>query len=209
MIEIGTRINDWTYLGPSKTGRKRYGTFKCACGFEKDVFVSSVTTGTSKSCGECLRHKFNLSKMDYETIYSARQRAIDRCYNPNNPSYTHYGPRGITVCEEWRISSEAFIKWAVENGWKRGLSLDRINNDGNYEPSNCRWATLKQQANNTSKNVYITHNGIRRTMTQWCEAVGIPPYVARNRWHRGVRDFYELFSPESRRSPGVMLYNQL
>lgn len=206
MMTIGTRINDWTYLSPSAKGRKRYGIFRCSCGNEKEVFISSVATGASKSCGECMCYKYHLSRQDLQMICHARMRAIGRCYNPNNPSYKRYGMRGITVCEEWRVNTEAFVKWAVENGWQRGLSLDRIDNDGNYEPTNCRWATTKQQMNNTSANVYIEHDGIRKTLTEWSDDFNMPSYVAYNRWRRGERDFGKLFSSESRKSPGVMLH---
>lgn len=205
MIAVGTRINDWTYLGEPSNGKKRYGRFKCECGAEKDVFISSVTTGASCSCGRCMYNKYNLSKRDYLTIYTARQRAIDRCYNPNNPSYLRYGPRGITVCEEWRVNPESFIKWAAENGWERGLSLDRIDNDKGYSPDNCRWATPKEQANNKSTNINLEHDGVTKTMQEWCEVFNVPHGLPHNRWQRGERDFNALFAKVDRRT-GVMLY---
>ena len=205
-MEIGTRINDWNYLGEASNGKNRYGRFRCECGTEKDVFISSIVREKSKSCGLCMYNKYNLSKKDYLTIYAARGRAIDRCYNPNNPSYKRYGPRGITVCKEWRVNSEAFVKWAVEHGWQRGLTLDRIDNDKGYSPDNCRWATPKQQANNRSACIYLEHNGVVKTMMEWCEVFKVPHGLPYNRWHRGERNFEALFSLTDGRTGGMLHY---
>ena len=205
MIDVGTKINKWTYVGEPLNGKLYYGRFRCECGVEKDVYISSVMGEKSKSCGRCILQKYSLSRADYNTIYTARTRAIERCYNPKNPSYKHYGPRGITVCKEWLENPESFIKWSVENGWARGLSLDRVDNDKGYSPDNCRWATPKQQANNRSDNIYLEHDGVTRTMKEWCEIFNVPHFLPCNRYRRGERDFDALFSLVDRRN-GVMLY---
>lgn len=100
----------------------------------------------------------------------------NRCNNPNNKFFKDYGARGIKVCEEWMDKKNGhanFQKWAIENGWKEYLSIDRIDVNGNYEPSNCRWATQKEQANNRRNNVYVTIHGITKTAQEWSEQVGI------------------------------------
>lgn len=96
-----------------------------------------------------------------------------RCYNPNDKKYPRYGLRGIKVCDEWKNDFVKFNNWANSNGYTEGLSIDRINNDGNYEPSNCRWVTIVENSNNTSKNVFITHNGVTRTISEWSRCIGV------------------------------------
>jgi len=104
----------------------------------------------SKSCG-CL-HKINLSAtthgLSQDIFYRLHKNIISRCYNTNDKRYKDWGGRGITVCNEWRNNFLKFYEWAKNSGWQMGLTIDRINNDGNYEPSNCRWATQKEQRHN-------------------------------------------------------------
>lgn len=97
----------------------------------------------------------------------------DRSYNINNKRYPHYGGRGIKVCEEWQ-KYEPFRDWANESGYEVGLSLDRINNDGDYAPSNCRWATSKIQNNNFSRNRNISFQGIIHSISEWSRILKIP-----------------------------------
>ena len=99
-----------------------------------------------------------------------------RCNNPKNQKYPRYGGRGISVCKEWSGNTgfEAFSKWAHENGYHEDLTIDRIDNDGDYTPENCRWVSLKMQENNTSKNRKITVRGITKTIAEWSEIIGIP-----------------------------------
>lgn len=91
-----------------------------------------------------------------------------RCQDPKNGKYHRYGGRGITVCAEWGEYVN-FRTWSIENGYQEGLTLDRVDNDGNYEPSNCRWTTKRQQSRNTSKNHIITAFGETKTMVEWVE----------------------------------------
>ena len=99
-----------------------------------------------------------------------------RCYNPEEKFYKDYGGRGIKVCDEWMDKKEGhsnFQKWAVENGWEEGHSIDRIDVNGNYEPNNCRWATPEEQANNRRNNNYVTINGVTKTTSEWARQIGI------------------------------------
>lgn len=112
-------------------------------------------------------------------IHILQQKLCDmkrRCFNPQCSSYKDYGGRGITVCEEWadkKTGHAAFQKWAVENGWEKGKSIDRIDVNGNYCPENCRWATPKEQSNNRRDNHFVEINGERKTVSEWANIVGI------------------------------------
>jgi hypothetical protein len=108
-----------------------------------------------------------------------------RCMREYHPKYPRYGGRGITVCEEWH-SYDVFAEWAVSNGYAEGLSLDRIDNDGNYEPRNCRWATRVQQSRNTCQNVPLQAFGIVLLAGEWSEITGLHKRTIQNRVARGM-----------------------
>ena len=110
-------------------------------------------------------------------IYCIWQKMKQRCYNPKQHGYERYGGRGITVCDEWKNNFTAFKEWALSHGYDNSLSIDRIDFDGNYEPTNCRWADTKTQANNTSRNHYITYKGETKTLAQWADCLGINRYT--------------------------------
>ena len=115
-------------------------------------------------------------------IYSMMKQ---RCYNSKMPNFKSYGARGIAVCDEWRNDSQSFYEWAILNGYKEELTLDRIDNSGNYEPSNCRWVTAKEQSNHRSNNIILSFNGENHTISEWSEITGIKQHVIRNRLIRG------------------------
>lgn len=96
-----------------------------------------------------------------------------RCADIKDKSFSHYGGKGIIVCEEWRHNYKAFYDWAMANGYSDDLTIDRINNNRNYDPSNCRWATMKEQENNRSYNKLLTYNGKTQNIKQWAEELGI------------------------------------
>ena len=114
------------------------------------------------------RHGLHGSKL-YEVWKTMKQR----CSNPNNSHYNNYGARGISVCEEWAGGYKEFYDWAIENGYQQGLSIERMNNDGNYCPENCKWIPMSQQARNTRKNVFITVGGRTETQIEWSRITGV------------------------------------
>lgn len=119
-----------------------------------------------------------------------------RCRDKNVQHYDRYGGRGIKVCDEWNIEFMPFYEWAMANGYKEGLSIDRIDNNGSYEPSNCRWVSSREQKWNTSQNVFIEHDGERKCLAQWCEELGVSYSAASARIERGETDFNRIMSIE-------------
>ena len=117
----------------------------------------------------------------YTVWWNMNRRCTDPCMN----GYERYGGRGITVCAEWRDSFEAFRDWAIANGYSKGLTIDRIDTDGNYEPSNCRWATGKEQANNRRSNRICTYNGFTGSLSEVCEKFGLDYGLVNNRIQKG------------------------
>ena len=116
--------------------------------------------------------------------YGNYRSMMDRCYREKNCNYNRYGARGIRVCEEWH-NIENFEKWVEENPYFEGATLDRIDVDGDYKPSNCRWATMKEQCNNRSNTLYITYNGETHTISEWSEITGINRSTLNNRYYKG------------------------
>jgi hypothetical protein len=119
-------------------------------------------------------------------IYRIWAGMKDRCYNKNRSKYKRYGARGIVVCEEWKNNFMNFYNWAISNGYQDNLSIDRKDNDGNYEPDNCRWITNKEQCNNTSINRFITINNKTQTLSQWAREVNIRIETIEARLKKGL-----------------------
>ena len=124
-----------------------------------------------------------------------------RCQNPKTISYRYYGGKGITVCKEWDNSFKAFYDWAIANKYSDGLTIDRIDINGNYEPSNCQWATNKEQQNKTSYNKIYTYKGKTQTITQWAESTGISRNMLYKRLMRGW-EFEKALTTKKQRNWG-------
>lgn len=130
--------------------------------------------------------------------YNSYRSMMDRCYNGKAHNYPLYGGRGICVCEEW-FDIETFANWCEASGYKSGLTIDRIDADGDYTPMNCRWATRKQQANNRRNTVYVTIDGITKTLSEWADFVGISRSTISNRYYDGIRGVMLLHRAEDTR----------
>lgn len=205
-IEAGEKINMLTAISETdpqvkfkKNGnvqKNRQVKCQCDCGVICDVLIRSFKTGHVKSCG-CLveitrrtntnQTKHGLFKHPLNYIWAAIRQ---RCYNPNHEAYHRYGGRGITVCDEWMNDFMAFYNWAISNGWKKGLQVDRFpNNDGNYEPSNCRVTAPKNNSNNRRDNVIVSLNGKEMPFRFACEELKLNPELIYCRMQRNGFDF--------------------
>jgi ABC-type transport system substrate-binding protein len=120
---------------------------------------------------------------------------ISRCYHSSNTSYDIYGGRGIEVCSEWRADYCEFRRWAMSHGYAEGLQIDRIDNDGDYSPENCRFVTRKQQCRNRSSNLLLTMNGITKTAIEWSEETGMKVGTIYSRKSYGWSDEKVLTAP--------------
>ncbi len=106
-------------------------------------------------------------------LYNLYSSIKIRCYDKNHKDYNNYGGRGIKMCYRWKTNPKSFIEWAIQNGWDKGLQIDRINNNSDYRPDNCRFVTGKENSNNKRNNVRISFNNKTQTLTQWAEELNI------------------------------------
>lgn len=149
---------------------------KCDCGNVVYVLGSSLRNGNTKSCG-CLAREMTVKRNTTHGLTHHPLRIIyagmkQRCYYKKDTHYQRYGGRGISICNEWKNDFKKFYDWAIGAGWKPGLTIDRIDNDGNYEPSNCRWIPLDEQYKNRSDTRLITCNGETHSLTEWARISG-------------------------------------
>jgi hypothetical protein len=192
---IGNKYGKLTVLKldeeKSKNGRKYY-LCECECGNIKSVRSDCLTSGNTKSCGCALNDYFE-SRTQYtkEKLYHVWAGMKSRCNNSKANKYCDYGGRGIKVYDKWNGEHDylTFRTWAYENGYREGLSLDRIDVNGNYEPSNCRWVTQKVQTRNTRVNRNITYKGETHVLQDWAKILNINPNTL---YHRIVTLGWEI-----------------
>lgn len=170
---VGKRFGRLVVIKRVENDKWRASCWLCQCDCKNEIIVrgASLKGGNTKSCG-CLVTKHGHTKNGkYSNIYQSWNQMIQRCTNPNNKEYFNYGGRGITVCEEW-LEFKNFNDDMMK-GWKPGLTIERINKNGNYNPENCKWATRKEQARNRRNNLYLTYNNKTRLLIEWSKETGI------------------------------------
>jgi hypothetical protein len=192
-VSVGTRFGALVVVaGPVMIGPKNrtqaWWECLCDCGVKKRIRAMSLKCGRSRSCG-CMSNQYRSQAITTHGLrgtseYKSWGAMIARCYNPNEPGYLNYGGRGIGVCDRWRQSFESFY---ADMGPKPTVAyqIDRIDNNGNYEPRNCRWATRRQQNRNKRTNHLLTYRGVTRTVTDWADALGMKPSTLRCRLRYG------------------------
>ena len=171
------------YAGNSKRGIALWKCV-CDCGRKTVVYGTSLRSGRTLSCG-CLQREVSSKRhikymggttinhgMCKTRIYKIWINMKSRCNNPKATFYSYYGGRGIKVCTEWNDSFDSFYKWSIEMGYNDSLTIDRIDNNGDYCPNNCRWATTDEQANNKSTSHYVEYGGQKHTIAQWAKITG-------------------------------------
>lgn len=156
---------------------------RCDCGVERGFRGTYLLDGRSKICGQN-GHRTQLLSALHQPEYSSWSGMRRRCLNPKSPRYKHYGARGIMVCDRWRGSFDNFFIDMGERPTTKH-SLERIDNNGNYEPGNCRWATDKEQRRNTQRTVFVEFDGHRISLADYCEITGIKRNTIKSRLDRG------------------------
>lgn len=177
---------------------------KCDCGERVERTTDYLNKQRDKaSCGcrwkeICVKHGKTQTK-----LFSVWQSILSRCYYEKNKSYKNYGERGIIVCDEWKNDFQSFYEWSIRNGYNENANrgectIDRINNNGNYCPENCRWVTMKKQSNNKRNNVYVEINGVTKSLAEWSDFSGISKSTIKQRYHKGMVG-EELIKPVQKR----------
>ena len=187
---MGTSFGNLTvieYAGIDKYHNNQWKC-KCTCGNECVVKGYLLRNSHTKSCG-CLRktrakQNFTTHGLRKHPLYTVWVDMRRRCDDTTDARYSDYGGRGITVCAEW-YDFQNFYNWSILNGYNTGLTIDRINNDGNYAPKNCRWVDRYVQANNKRNNRKICINGETKNLFQWCREYNITPQRALTRMKSG------------------------
>lgn len=183
---IGRKYGKLTIMDAERTNGIIRCRCICECGRIKELPYAYIRSGRTKTCGnhyaEFTHRTHGMSHTRLDRIY---RKMRNRCYREKDEAYRYYGLKGIAVCDEWLTDPAAFFDWAKQNGYADNLTLDRIDRNGNYEPQNCRWVTMKEQCSNRSTNRYLTFNGETKTVTQWAETIGVKSNLIFDRLERG------------------------
>ena len=176
----GQRFGNLTVVAYAGLNQRHEATWRCICSCGKETVVTGykLRSGWTKSCG-CLQEQHRKSGirkthgMTDTKLYIIWQNMKHRCNDPNNNMFANYGGRGIKVCDEWMSGFEPFLKWALGPGYQEGLSIERIDVNGNYTPENCKWITMQQQWLNRTDSHHLTAFGKTQTIKEWADESGL------------------------------------
>lgn len=182
----GKKFNDVFVIGLDHRNERGGGIWlcKCKCGKELLVPTFKLSSNLIRSCG-CRGHSFGhvIHGMSNTKIYTKWKAMLQRCYNENDPRYKDYGGRGIIVCESWHVFDNFY--YDMKDGYSDDLQLDRVENDGGYEKSNCKWSTHLEQQQNKQNTVFLTLNGIQASSSKWSEISGTKRTTINSRYYNG------------------------
>lgn len=188
---IGKRFGKLTVIKLSYIeGKISKWLCKCDCGNEKEILAKNLKKGRTLSCG-CLAKQKRLEKITKHGYAKTRLDNIyygirKRCYNITDPAYKWYGGRGIKMCGEWLNDKRIFFDWALGNGYNKKLSIDRIDNNGDYAPENCRWVSAEIQAKNRRSNHILVYNGESHNIKDWSVIIGVSESTIYRRLKKGL-----------------------
>jgi hypothetical protein len=184
---VGRRFSRLTVIERDPTARYASWRCRCDCGEITVVRTEQLTGGGTRSCGclqrDVVRTRNRTHGQTGSSEYTAWRNALARCYNPRNRDFPNYGGRGITMCDRWRSSFDAFVADLGER--PVGLTLERIDTNGPYAPGNCRWASRTEQGNNQRDNVRLTHQAETLTLAEWARRTGVSYDTLHKRMRRG------------------------
>lgn len=205
----GQKFGRWTVIAFHAPAANKQAMFwcQCECGMEKAVNSSSLRQGDSLSCGCYKKDKAPTVRLTHgatrggrnTTEYSIWRDMLSRCFNKNRRAFKHYGGRGITVCERWMKFENFFSDMGVRPSIE--YSLERVDNDGIYEPGNVKWGTRFEQVNNRRNNVYVTHQGRTKALGIWAAELGIAQRILCKRIQSRGWAVERAFTQQPRRSP--------
>ena len=184
---VGKKFGKLTVIkscGKDNKWNRYYSLVRCECGKEYLVRDSELVNGRRKRCTKC-RQWNRTHGLTNTKLFNVWQSMRDRCYCVTDNVYKHYGGRGIVICEEWKNDFKRFYEWSMANGYKEGLSIDRIDVNGNYEPTNCRWVDRYVQANNRRNNHMVYYRNKAYTLTQLAREHGMIATTLKHRLDSG------------------------
>lgn len=202
-LYVGKKQFNYTVVDVVRREGRNRDELQCLCECGNTFYIFPYMFGKEgyKSCG-CLKTKkinaYNTTHgLSSNPLYNEYNSMLGRCYRKKHKHYAYYGGRGVTVCDEWRESPQAFYDWVESVGGRpKGYTLDRIDNSKGYSPDNCKFVSPHDQQRNTRSTIQITHNGVTKCLTDWALEYGINNETARSRYHKGL-PFEVIFSKES------------
>lgn len=176
---VGQRFGQLEVISQAGVAKDRHILWLCRCDCGNEIICGGnvLKSGNTRSCGcfqkEGARQRQRTHGLSGTKLYNIYYSMLARCYNSKNTAFVYYGKRGIKVCKEWKENLLHFVSWSSNNGYKEHLTLDRIDNDGDYTPENCRWITMKEQSKNKRKKL-IDFNNEKHSLKEWSVLLNIP-----------------------------------